>query len=149
MTAGKNGAELHLRHWDDFGTSPWGDYRLTTATRVESSSLPDDAPVPGADRGTFVPDRGFRITEVAWFGYDAVLDGDDVVVVYDEQTYDSYIICMMPPIPVPERGGGGTLAAFDDGFQAAEPPPLAPGLTEPVEDLDPDHMHQLKLLRLD
>jgi hypothetical protein len=28
-------------------------------------------------------------------------------------------------------------------------PPLAPGMTQPVEPPDPDDMHQLKLLRLD
>jgi hypothetical protein len=34
-------------------------------------------------------------------------------------------------------------------FQLAQPPPLAPGLTEPVPPPDPTHRHQLKLLRLD
>ena len=117
---------------------------------VETKTLPRDAPVPGADRGTFVPDVGWRITQIAWMGYDAVLDGDDVVIVYDEQTFDSYIFCMGPPFenfldagPVPGVGGE------KQGFRAAEPPPLAPGLTEPVDPPDPDDMHQLKLLRLD
>ena len=43
--------------------------------------------------------------------------------------------------PDPVVGGGD--------FQPAEPPPLAPGLTEPLPAPDPDHMHQLKMLRLD
>ena len=47
----------------------------------------------------------------------------------------------MPPGWVLQDGSGE--------FVPAEPPPLAPGLTEPVAEPDPDHMHQLKLLRLE
>jgi hypothetical protein len=43
----------------------------------------------------------------------------------------------------------GGAAPGDAGFHPAEPPPLAPGLTDPVDPPDPDDMHQLKMLRLD
>ena len=36
------------------------------------------------------PASGRRITQVPRFGYDAVLVDDDVVVVYDEQTFDGW-----------------------------------------------------------
>jgi len=150
LAGGMHGVELHLRHWDDWDKGAFGDFRLTESKMVESATLPRNGKVPGADVGTFVPDRGYRITQVAWFGYDAVLDGDDIVVVYDEETFDAWTICW--GAPVMERGGGQFLqggAPADSGFQAAEPPPLAPGMTQPVDPPDPDDMHQLKLLRLD
>jgi len=149
MAVGPKGAELHLRHWDDWDLGAFADYRLTEAKMTESSSLPRDGKVPGAEVGTFVPDTGFRITEVAWFGYDAVLDGDDVVIVYDEQTYDAYTICYGAPFRTPGIEGPLAFGGAEDGFTAAEPPPLAPGMTEAVALPDPEHMHQLKLLRLD
>ncbi len=149
MAQGAEGAEIHLVHWDDFDEGAPATYRLTTAKMVPSASTPRDRAVPGAAFGILPPDYGYRTTQVAWFGYDAVLDGDDVVLVYDEQTYDAMVFL----------GGGwfeggrgwdvGLAAAPGAEFSPAEPPPLAPGLTEPVPAPDPDHMHQLKMLRLD
>jgi hypothetical protein len=150
LTQGDQGQELWLRHWDDYDAGAFEDHRLTTAKWTATKDLPRDAPVPGADFGAFVPDAGFRITQVAWLGYDAVLDGDDVVVVYDEETFDAWTICFAGPGFMQELDGRGAPApAGGADFQAAEPPPLAPGLTEPVPPPDPDHMHQLRLLRLD
>jgi hypothetical protein len=150
LTSGAHGTELHLRHWDDWNAGAFVDYRLTDSKMVESATLPRNGRVPGAEVGVFVPDAGYRITQVAWFGYDAVLDGDDVVVVYDEETFDAWTICW--GAPVPGRNGPQFFeldGAAGAGFVAAEPPPLAPGMTQPVDPPDPDDMHQLKLLRLD
>lgn len=127
------GLELHVAHWDDWATSPRETHRLTRA-RFE----PSEEPVA----------YGFRVTQVAWFGYDAVQDEGEIVVVYDEETYDGAIICLGAPelglgLPVADEGFGGAPAPF----VPAEPPPLAPGMTEPVPAPDPDHMHQLKLIR--
>jgi len=69
-------------------------------------------------------------------------------VVYDEETIDSEIFFGMPVISAELDGAAGAPGAAGD-FQPAEPPPLAPGLTEPVPAPDPDHMHQLKILRLE
>ncbi|MEN8151706.1 MAG: hypothetical protein ABFS86_17960 [Planctomycetota bacterium] len=150
IAMGRKGNELHLRHWDDWDLGAFADFRLTEAVMTPSADLPRDGKVPGAEVGIFVPDAGYRITEVAWFGYDAVLDGDDVVIVYDEQTFDAWTICYGAPFLERSLDGPMTFGAgAEDGFQAAEPPPLAPGMTEPVAPPDPDHMHQLKLIRLD
>ncbi len=149
LAQGEGGQELHILHWDDYdGTTP-APHRLTRAVFTESASVPRGGKVPGAALGILAPDYGFRVTEVAWFGYDAVVDGDDLVVVYDESTYDAVIYCG------DWRGGpervsldGGVPQAGGADFIPAEPPPLAPGLTEPVSAPDPSHMHQLKVLRL-
>jgi len=145
------GNELHLRHWDDFDAGGPADYRLTRAEIVEADTLPPDVPVPGAPLGTPPPDIGMRLTQVGWLGYDAVLDGNEIVVVYDEETFFDWVFLMeVDFLGAPTAGGGGVAlpGADSGGFEAAEPPPLAPGLTEPVPPPDPDHMHQLKLLRL-
>ena len=149
QTQGLEGAELHLLHWDDFDAGAPTAHRLTTATMTPSADAPRDRPPPGGGIMSMPPEYGFRVTELSWFGYDAVVDGEDLVVVYDEQTYDGGIWCMGVfdaegrefTGPDPVVGGGD--------FQPAEPPPLAPGLTEPLPAPDPDHMHQLKMLRLD
>jgi len=139
LTHGEHGQEIHLSHWDDFGRGAPAHFRLTRSSAIETARVPGVAP------GMFAPPEGMRITQVSWFGYDAVRDGDDIVVVYDEQTYDAFVIfAHMEALGMP--GAMGPAAAED--FRAAEPPPLAPGLTEPVRPPNPDHMHQLKLLRL-
>jgi hypothetical protein len=137
------GTELHLRHWADFGASPPADHRLTTASTTGGGTT---LPPPG-EGGLLPPSGGtFQITQVAWFGYDAVLDGDEIVVVVDEETIDGYEF--WPAIEL------GAPVAFEDasatpgGFVPADPPPLAPGLTEAVAPPDPLHRHQLRLLRL-
>ncbi|MHC4449495.1 MAG: hypothetical protein ACYS0E_05025 [Planctomycetota bacterium] len=143
------GRELHLRHWDDYDSGTFEDVRLTTAKTESSGTLPPDSPMPGA-RADFAPSGyGLRITQVAWFGYDAILDDDGIVVVYDEETIDSEIFFGGPGIDVVFDGAAGAPEANSPtGFTPAEPPPLAPGLTEPVAAPDPEHMHQLKILRL-
>ena len=112
--------------------------------------MPPDVPLPGAPIGFAPPDTGARTTQVAWFGYDAVLDGDEIVVVYDEETYFAWLFFGGPEIdfggPVPL---GSEADAASGNFIPAEPPPLAPGLTEPVPPPNPDDMHQLKILRLE
>ena len=70
------GLELHVAHWDDWGVMPVVRYRLTRATMEDGGLLPPDRPMPGAPEGMMPPGYGFKITQVAWFGYDAVLDGE-------------------------------------------------------------------------
>ena len=150
LSQGEAGCELRVLHWDDFGSGPPTDHRLTTAETIPSASTPRDRPVPGAGIAAMPPEVGFRVREVAWSGYDAVVDGDDVVVVYDEVTYDAWTILLGGWFMDGREGApGGAVLGAGDGFEPAEPPTLAPGLTEPVPAPDPDHMHQLKMLRLD
>jgi len=143
------GRELHLRHWEDFDAGGFEDVRLTTAKTERSDTLPPGGGVPGA-RADFAPSYyGLRITQVAWFGYDSVADDGGITVVYDEETMDSEIFFGGPVMdPLLDRADGGPQASSPEEFTPAEPPPLAPGLTEPVPAPDPDHMHQLKILRL-
>jgi hypothetical protein len=147
LAYGDEGMEIHLRHWPVFSLQAPGEtYRLTRALMEDGGTLPPDRPVPGAPDGVLPPTYGFRITQVAWFGYDAVLDGDEIVVIYDEETYDA-IICLGGPEVA--FGAGVPLGPVaGDAFVPVDPPPLAPGMTEPVDAPDPDEMHQLKLLRL-
>lgn len=137
------GTELHLRHWDDFDSGIYGDFRLTEAKHTPKSTtqqvVPDIAP----------PTDPFEVTEVSWFGYDATLDGDDVVVVYDEQTTDLFQIMLGIAVVGAPAPGEASFPGSADGFTPADPPPLAPGLTEPVPPPDPEHMHQLRIVRLD
>lgn len=127
------GNELHVAHWDDFDlASAPNTHRLSEAFRT-----------PGAGS------QGMgTTTSVAWLGYDATLEGDDVVVVFQEQTYD-FVTCL--PMPMPAILGQPTLASAPQaaGFTPATPPPLAPGLTTPLPTPDPAHRNQLKLIRLD
>ena len=142
------GRELHLRHWDDYGATPPEDYHLTRAMRVESASAPITDPVPGASAGVMPPQQGYRITQIGWFGYDAVLNGDGIVVVYDEETYDAAVFFMDFAVGAPDFGAGSPSSNESAPFRPADPPPLAPGLTEPVPSPDDDHMHQLRVMRL-
>lgn len=118
------GNELHVRHWDDFGVEPSRDYRLAGAG-IEGDlqiGFPGDAlHVPG----TLVE------RQVAWFGYDATLSGDDIVVVYVEQMVDYYRIFGLGD-PVPSE----PMPFVDDNCGCVPPP-------------DPLHMSTLKLIRLD
>jgi hypothetical protein len=67
-------------------------------------------------------------------------------VVYHEATQDAVM-----PIGAPVAMGAptGAQASAAGGFQAATPPPLAPGLTAALPAPNPAHRHQLKMLRLD
>jgi len=123
-----SGSELHLARYADFSASQVPTrYRLTTATQTPG---PNGSPV---------------FTGIGWLGYDACLDGDDVVITYDEVREEF--------LPMPVAMGlatqGAPTAANAAGFQAATPPPLAPGLTTPLAAPDPADRHQLKLMRLD
>jgi len=151
LTNGSVGTELHLRHWEDFGTSPSSDHRLTEATMEGDFGDPLPLPMPGMGGALpFAPTESPTITQVSWFGYDATLDGDDIVIVFDEEKTQPFAVMMMGEdmrgVPMPD-GAPGMPAAGD--FEVADPPPLAPGLTEPVPAPDPAHRHQLKLMRLD
>jgi hypothetical protein len=141
------GRELHLRHWDDFGNRAPEDARLTTADTTPVDELPPNTPLPGAPVGLAVPEYGARITQVSWFGYDALLADDEITIVYDEETIVGGFAIGMPVVDV-FSGVGADGAASAPEFEPADPPPLAPGLTEPAPAADPDHMHQLRILRL-
>ncbi|MCK6461469.1 MAG: hypothetical protein L6Q95_16435, partial [Planctomycetes bacterium] len=149
------GTELHLRHWEDFGTSAPEDYRLTEATMEGEFGDPGPLPLPVPPPGDpavglpFAPTESPTITQVSWFGYDATLDGDDLVVVVDEERTQPFAIMVMGDDIRGGMEGGGAGAPTSGDFEAADPPPLAPGLTEPVAAPDPAHRHQLKLIRLD
>ncbi len=153
LTWGDTGTELHLRHWDDFDSSASGggpatNYRLTTSTMQE---------IPGGGGGGAVPPPGLvfappgppmSITQISWLGYDSTLDGDDIVVVFNEATTDLYEIFVGTDaiaLGAPEDAGVGASAPFNP----ADPPPLAPGLTEPVPAPNPEHMNQLRVMVLD
>jgi len=141
---GEFGSELHLRHWDDFGTTPPSDHRLTTATQQGGGGG-----AGGGGGGGFAPlpaGGGFKMTSLAWFGYDATLDGDDVVVVTDEQTWDGFFFALGAPDVAVAFGSAAPAAAE---FVSANPPPLAPGLTLPLPPPSPLHIHQLRFHRLD
>lgn len=125
------GPELRVLHWDHFDPATAGqEYTL-----AESSSRP----VAGGQ-------GELEVTAVAWLGYDAVVDGDDVVVVYDEHTYDAWMFCGGPPLGLPVAMNA---AAAPAAFTPAAPPPLAPGMTQPLPAPDPADAHQLECLRLD
>jgi len=135
------GSELHRASWANWGPSPRVDRALTTASTVPTSvTEPSGAGIP------FAYGWSVRTTQVGWLAYDAVLDGDELVVVYDEVTQDSW------PLYMPTSGTGlsttTSLPPVFSPFQPASPPPLAEGLTEPSPPIDPLHRHQLKLLRL-
>lgn len=150
LTYADSGLELHLLHWEDFDGGAPQSHRLTEAS-IEEVDIPAPVPQPGAPVGILPPTGPMpRITEIGWFGYDATLDGDEIIVVYDEFTHDAWFGIGILPLgpedvasPAAPSGGAGA------EFQAAEPPPLAPGLTEPMPPPDPEHAHQLKWLRLE
>lgn len=140
------GPELWLRHWDNFGVTAPEDHRLTESVLVETSEA-GGGRTPGAMPGIVPPEYGYRITQIGWFGYDAVRDGDEIVVVYDEQTHDGMIFFDAPValgVPLP----AGPLDGASGDFIPATPPPLQEGMTGAVETPDPDDMHQLVVMRL-
>lgn len=137
------GLELHVRHWEDFATGTPVDYRLTRAVMEDGGAPPPPTGAPGL----LPPPWSLKITQVAWLGYDAVLDGDEIVVVYHEETVDGYdILPVFETIDGPLAAGDAALPPAP--FTPAEPPPLAPGLTEPVPPIDNTHRGKLILLRI-
>ncbi len=141
-----DGVELRLAHWEAFPEGA-SSHRLTVALAIPSNELPPGSGTPGAGASVPVSPYGIRVTHVGWFGYDAVLAGDDLIVAVDEQTYDTYYVAALSPFAIDPTFAMGAADAAE--FQPAEPPPLAPGMTEPVAPPDPGHLHQLKVLRLD
>jgi hypothetical protein len=139
IAAREQGNELYLSRWLDGPTSPREDVRLTKASTEWTTDPPSTATGIWSFGGTM------RTTQIAWLGFDAVLQGDEIVAVYDEVTFDGGcyfggpIGVWMTTASIP-----GTMPTFSP----AVPPPLAPGLTEAVPAVDPEHIHQLRLLRL-
>ncbi len=136
------GSELHRSSWANFGVSPRVDEALTTA-----STSPVSVTVPVMGGGIpYSYGWNVRTTQIGWLAYDATLDGDDLVVVFDEVTQDSWP-CFMPTSGDFATTTGWLPPVFAP-FTPATPPPLAPGLTEPAPPIDSLHRHQLKLVRL-
>lgn len=137
----ERGAELHRSYWQDWPGSPRIDEALTKAHL-------DQVPYSGPTFGGAPPfPFASRVTQVNFFGYDAVQDGDQLVIAYDEVTFDSVYLCNLMLLPnAMTTGTGGILPPV---FTTASPPPLAPGLTVPMPAPDPAHSHQLKLLRIE
>jgi hypothetical protein len=132
------GTELHRSHWTAWPASPRIDEALT---RASMESVPYTGPVWGG-----VPPNAFtwRIKQVAFLGYDAVLDGNQLVAAYDEVTFDSLFVCST----MLGSTASTTAGQLPPIWTPATPPPLAPGLTLPMPTPDPAHAHQLKLLRI-
>lgn len=124
------GTELHLARWNSF--DPAAAPSLHALSTASQSLSPQGVPL---------------LTGVAWLGYDACLRGDDLVVVFQETTQD--FVCMGGPMIGAVPPGAPMAASAAGGFTAATPPPLAPGLTNPLPAPDAADRHQLKLLRLD
>lgn len=154
LAQGPEGQELHLRHWDDFGRTPGQDFRLTRATTERTPGGGGGGPPPPGVREDFAivpPDGGLRITQVAWFGYAAAADGDDIEVIVHEETFDGYFFILGAPIGfgAREEGAGPFLPAADQ-FVVAEPPPLADGLTGgPVKPNDENDRSKAIRYRID
>jgi hypothetical protein len=135
------GYEVHDLRWADFYTTAPSVYRLTHATLDPTPSPPGSAP-PGSGAPFAGMPGGFTATSVAWFGYDAVTDGDRIAVSVLESTTQSYAFFWMLGgglVGVPGSGSGGSLP----------PPVLLPGMTGVVPVPDPTDRNQLKLFLID
>jgi hypothetical protein len=139
------GRELHHARWANWGSVAREDHRLTQATMAVTPAQPGRPTLYGM---TGPYDFGLRTTQVNWLGFDAVRDGDELVVVYDEVTQDAAFLCLGMWSPAEGGGFASTTGTASPIFRPAVPPPLAPGMTEPMAVPDPAHMHQLVLLRL-
>jgi hypothetical protein len=80
------GFELHTSRWQAFGASPEEHFRLSAASMTPTVLTSPQLPY------------GFRIKQLGWFGYDAVRDGNQIVVAIDEEQYDSMAVCLGAPI---------------------------------------------------
>ena len=129
------GHELHASRWLAFGASPEEHFRLSTAQMTPTV-------LTNPQLG-----QGFRIRQLAWFGYDAVRDGNDIVVVVDEEQFDAQFVFLYAPMRgAVAQTSGGPLST--PTYSPASPPPLAPGMTLAVPPVNPDHRHQLRVVRL-
>jgi len=136
------GTELHRSRWMNWPAGPREDHALTRAALDTVPATSPWANVPPLFPWTL------RSTQMGPLGYDAVLDGDHIVAVYDEVTYDGYAMCLsmaMMPNASTTMGGG----MMPPTFSSAPPPPLAPGMTAPIAAPNPAHSHQLTVLRVD
>ncbi len=131
------GVELHRSHWTTWPASPRVDEALTRATMQVVPNTPPASGVP------MFP--SMRSTQVSFFGYDAVQDGNQLVIVYDEVTFDSVFLFWNMFSANATTTVSGSLPP---SWSPASPPPLAPGLTLPMPAPDPAHAHQLVLLRI-
>jgi len=130
------GRELHASRWQAFGGSPEEKFRLSTATMT-----------PTVPTSPWLS-NGWRIRQLGWFGYDAVRDGNEIVVTVDEEQFESAWVCYMAPI----LGGMAWTASagplLPPSMSPASPPPLAPGMTLAVPPVNSAHRHQLRIVRL-
>jgi hypothetical protein len=141
------GLELHDLTWDDFTLSATPTLsRITQADAVGGGTPPAGMP------------QGFLITTLSWMGYDAVIKGDDVAVVFHEITYDSYEYYWANGWMWQQGGGGFAGAAGGGGGGGGSgggytppPPPtiLQPGMTGSVATPDPAHRNQLRVAVID
>ncbi len=138
------GTELHHTRWLDWASGQREDHRLSAASITPTPSQPGRS-TPGGVTAPF--DYGWRMHQVGWLGYDAVQDGDHLVAVFDEVTFDAAFLCLGAPLSMPSANSGTNVAAGP--FVRANPPPLAPGMTLPVPAVDPAHAHQLRLVRIE
>lgn len=146
LADGAVGRELRLASWADHGTSVREDTWLTQAVMELSPTQPGR----GTPWGYTAPiDFGQRVRQIHWLGYDAVLDGDHIVVVYDEVTQDAAFLCLGAPVFAGANSTTGGTGVLTPTFSTASPPPLAPGMTVPMPAPDAAHMHQLKVLRIE
>ena len=130
------GTELHRAFWTAWPGSPREEQALTRASMTQAPTPPggwSSAPLT------------LRFTQVNFMGYDAVRDGDQLVIAYDEHTFDSFYLLPWTTSGVSATTTGGILPP---SYSPATPPPLAPGLTLPMPAPVAEHSHQLKVLRL-
>lgn len=119
------GQELHDLHWADFTPGATG----TPNSLTQVSASPGGTPPAGCP-------QGLLIHTTAWFGYDAVIKGDQVAVVVHELNYDTYSWWGMWGAPFMGGWAGATpmAAAGASGggagsYTPAPPPPmLLPGM---------------------
>jgi len=146
LASAVNGTELHHSRWSDWPTSAREDYRITAAW---IGPTPAQGPRTGGNGTTPPIDFGLRTTQVSWLGYDAVLDGDQIVAVVDEVTFDAAFLCLglfsLARGPQAWTTGGWLWPTYS----SAQPPPLAPGMTQALPAVDPAHCHQLQIVRID
>lgn len=145
LGARENGLELHRTAWADFDGSPARSDEVLVGAAREDHPTTVTSPTGIA---MFDLPWNVRTTQVGWLGYDAELDGDELVVVVDEVTDDCAWSWFGGPMFRTTTGAGLPDGMLAGPFQPATPPPLAPGLTEPAPPVDPLHRHQLLLLRL-
>lgn len=132
------GMELHHAFWSDWATSARVEQALTRASWQQVPT--------GGPPSLGMPATSYRATGIGWFGYDAALDGEQIVVVYDEVTMDA--VWFMDLLLNQSLMVGAPASGLPPSYSPANPPPLAPGLTLPMPAPEAWHAHQLKLLRL-